>query len=99
MKNDKINILGINYYLEEKDIVSDDLNCCGQIDYQQLKIQIKKDLAEEMKKITLIHEILHGILHSTGNEELNNNEDLINRLSTSIYQIFKSNHTLTTYLF
>lgn len=93
-----INILGVNYKKEEVDIIDDNFEICGQIDYHKQKIKIKKDLGKDIKKVTLLHEIIHGIFENSGQRELNTNEDLINSLANSIYQIFKNNNELIEYL-
>ena len=94
-----IDLLGINYEIKDEEIVDEDINCLGMIDYKKQDIYIKKSLKTDLRNVTIIHEILHGILQHTGNDELNQDEDLINRLSTSIYQVFKNNKDLIIDLF
>ena len=94
-----IDILGIDHHVNEIHLIDDDVNCLGMIDYKKQEISLRKDLMKDLRSVTLIHEILHGILEYTGNSELNKDEDLINRLSTAIYQVFKGKNELITYLF
>lgn len=95
----QVEILGVNYEIKELDIVDENPNVLGQIVYQKQEIQIKKPLLKDMKNSTIIHEIVHGILFHSGKQELNEKEDLVESLSSSIYQVLKSNKKLITSLF
>ena len=95
----QVEILGVNYEIKELDIIDENPNVLGQIIYQKQQIEIKKSLKKDMKNTTIIHEMIHGILFHSGKQELNKNEDLIESLSNSIYQILKSNKKLITSLF
>ena len=95
----QVEILGVNYEIKELDIVDENPNVLGQIIYQKQEIQIKKSLLKDMKNSTIIHEIVHGILFHSGKQELNEKEDLVESLSSSIYQVLKSNKKLITSLF
>ncbi len=95
----QVEILGVNYEIKELDIIDENPNVLGQIVYQKQEIQIKKPLLKDMKNSTIIHEIVHGILFHSGKQELNEKEDLVESLSSSIYQVLKSNKKLITSLF
>lgn len=95
----QVEILGVDYEIKELDIIDENPDVLGQITYQKQLIEIKKTLPRDMKNTTILHEILHGILFHSGKQELNKNEDLIESLSNSIYQILKSNKKLITSLF
>lgn len=95
----QVEILGVNYEIKEVDIIDENPNVLGQIVYQKQEIQIKKSLLKDMKNSTIIHEIVHGILFHSGKQELNEKEDLVESLSSSIYQVLKSNKKLITSLF
>ena len=95
----QVEILGVNYEIKELDIIDENPNVLGQIVYQKQEIQIKKSLLKDMKNSTIIHEIVHGILFHSGKQELNEKEDLVESLSSSIYQALKSNKKLITSLF
>ncbi len=95
----QVEILGVNYEIKELDIVDENPNVLGQIVYQKQEIQIKKPLLKDMKNSTIIHEIVHGILFHSGKQELNEKEDLVESLSSSIYQVLKSNKKLINSIF
>lgn len=95
----QVEILGVNYEIKELDIIDENPDVLGQIIYQKQQIEIKKSLKKDMKNTTIIHEMIHGILFHSGKQELNKNEDLIESLSNSIYQILKSNKKLITSIF
>ena len=95
----QVEILGVNYEIKELDIVDENPNVLGQIVYQKQEIQIKKPLLKDMKNSTIIHEIVHGILFHSGKQELNEKEDLVESISSSIYQVLKSNKKLINSIF
>ena len=95
----QVEILGVNYEIKEADIIDENPNILGQIVYQKQEIQIKKSLLKDMKNSTIIHEIVHGILFHSGKQELNEKEDLVESLSSSIYQVLKSNKKLINSIF
>ena len=95
----QVEILGVNYEIKELDIVDENPNVLGQIIYQKQEIQIKKSLLKDMKNSTIIHEIVHGILFHSGKQELNEKEDLVESVSSSIYQVLKSNKKLINSIF
>ena len=95
----QVEILGVNYEIKELDIVDENPNVLGQIIYQKQEIQIKKSLLKDMKNSTIIHEIVHGILFHSGKQELNEKEDLVESISSSIYQVLKSNKKLINSIF
>lgn len=95
----QVEILGVNYEIKELEIIDENPNVLGQIVYQKQEIQIKKSLLKDMKNSTIIHEIVHGILFHSGKQELNEKEDLVESISSSIYQVIKSNKKLITSIF
>lgn len=95
----QVEILGVNYEIKEVDIIDENPNVLGQIVYQKQEIQIKKPLLKDMKNSTIIHEIVHGILFHSGKQELNEKEDLVESISSSIYQVLKSNKKLINSIF
>lgn len=95
----QVEILGVDYEIKELDIVDENPNVLGQIVYQKQEIQIKKSLLKDMKNSTIIHEIVHGILFHSGKQELNEKEDLVESISSSIYQVLKSNKKLINSIF
>ena len=95
----QVEILGVNYEIKEADIIDENPNILGQIVYQKQEIQIKKSLLKDMKNSTIIHEIVHGILFHSGKQELNEKEDLVESISSSIYQVLKSNKKLINSIF
>lgn len=89
-----INILGTKYVLEFVPIISREEFLVGQIDYVNQKIQLLEDLGEDVVKVTLFHEILHGIFNQLGFSEEETNEHLIQSLATALYQVLKENKLL-----
>lgn len=87
----KIKILGIEYELEEVEQVDKNQRLFGEINFVNQTIRIERGLSADRKKQVLLHEILHGICEQLGIEDINNNENLIQSLSSSLYQVLKDN--------
>lgn len=85
----KVNICGLPHEVVEVED-SFDIDChMGMIEYKSLQIKINKNMAEETKKETLCHEMVHGILVHLGYNDLSNDEQLVQALGNAIYQGFE----------
>lgn len=67
----------------------------GEIDYCEQKIKIDKNIPEDLKRETLIHEILHGILEKLGFEEINNDEQKVHSIASTMYSVLKENNLIS----
>jgi len=85
----KVNICGIPYTVKECEDHFDSDCHCGLIIYSECIIKINKNMHEEMKKATLCHEIMHGILLNIGREDLSNDENFVTALGNAIYASFE----------
>lgn len=84
----KINICGIKYeVIERADSFNIDTHF-GQIDFCKAIIKINKDLDDQVKKESICHEVLHGILVHLGYDDLSSNEKFVNAVSNGICQAF-----------
>jgi Zn-dependent peptidase ImmA (M78 family) len=91
----KLNLLGIDFLITETDQENiEGLN--GQIDFQNQTIRISKNLKDNTKKRTILHEIVHLVFENYGlREALDavdlNDEFFVKMVSNGLYTIFKSN--------
>ena len=85
----KVNICGIPYTVKECEDHFDSDCHCGLIIYSECLIKINKNMHEEMKKATLCHEIMHGILLNIGREDLCNDENFVTALGNAVYATFE----------
>ena len=84
----KINICGIKYeVIERTDSFNIDTHF-GQIDFCKAIIKINKDLDSQVKKESICHEVLHGILVHLGYDDLSSDEKFVNAVSNGICQAF-----------
>lgn len=89
-----ININGINYEVSyDNDIITAD-NSIGQIKYNQQQIKLHKNIGDDVKLQTLMHEIIHGILYSNHYHDLNIDEEFVDRLATTIVNMMDTNDLL-----
>ena len=94
----KIRINGIDYLLEESDdlqVEGEDVD--GYIDFSNATIAIKHSLALQLQTVTMLHEVLHGIVQSLGayNNFLDRDteEKICDIFARGIYQVIKDNGT------
>ena len=84
----KVNIFGMPYTVKECEDHFDGDCHCGLIIYSECLIKINKNMHEEMKKATLCHEIMHGILLNIGREDLSNDENFVTAIGNAVYATF-----------
>jgi hypothetical protein len=86
---DKVKIGGINYNVIYTDVVdATNRNIDGQIIYDKQEIRLLKTMPAEYMECVFLHEIIHGAFDFCN---IDNNEDVVRRLSTAMYQIVKDN--------
>lgn len=84
----KVNICGILHdVVERKDNFNVDTHF-GQIDYTKAEISVNHDIAEALKKETICHEMVHGILVHIGYNEYANDEQFVQAMANAICQGF-----------
>ena len=62
----------------------------GIFNANKTNILINELISEQVQKQTLIHEMMHAIFFEAG-IEVENEEDLVNRISTVLYQVLQDN--------
>ena len=80
----KINICNIPYevrYID--DSFSQDIQF-GEIKYLEGVIRINKNISDELKRRTIWHETVHGILELIGRGDLSEDEVLVSNLATAL---------------
>ena len=91
-----VRIGSIDYKIEltKAPIVLDYKQCNGIIDYTQSKIILDSNTLEQQQlELTLLHEIVHGMLHDRGLEE-QSNESLVDAIAYALHQLIRDNHSL-----
>ena len=87
-----IEIMGVPYTVKETQGINADGEefIMGQIDYIKQLILLDETMPPEMKQVTLLHEVLHGILMLMGQDAINDDEGFVTRLAAALYSTFKS---------
>ena len=83
----KIEIDGCNFevmYTKEP-IIVDNKTCYGSIDYDTSTISIDANVSEYTKNVSLLHEIVHGILDARGFHEESSDEKLVEQTARCLY--------------
>lgn len=81
----RVNICGIPHKVIECEDKFDVDAHFGQIDYKTCEIRVNKDISDENKKETIIHEMIHGILVHLGYSMEAQNEQFVQALANAIY--------------
>lgn len=83
----RVEIDGCNFeviYCKEP-IIVDSRTCYGSIDYDTSIISIDANVSEYTKNVSLLHEIVHGILDSRGFHEESSDEELVEQVARCLY--------------
>lgn len=89
-----IDILGIDYKVKEVECVSKEELRKGQINFLTNEILIDKTMTAQNKRITLIHEIIHGITEALGMQDLCEDENRVQALATALYYVTTHNKAI-----
>jgi hypothetical protein len=89
MLPNKVNVCGVPFKVRccDDSFQSDTMHL-GEIRYGKAEILINRDMDEEMKYQTLIHEWVHGALVMIGRNELTEDECLVQSLAAAINATF-----------
>lgn len=86
----KVNICGVQHTIIEcEDVFNANATHFGQIEYTTAEIRINKGLTQEIKKETICHEMVHGILVHLGYDEQSQDEQFVQALGNAIAQGFE----------
>ena len=66
-------------------IIVDNKTCYGRNDYDSATILINDDVADYTKNVSLVHEIIHGILDARGFYEESADEDFVEQVARCLY--------------
>ena len=92
----------VNYRIKETTeiIVLNGSECGAMVEYDKALIIIRNDecLGEGAKAKTLMHEIVHAILHERGMAEESENETLVKELAAGIVNLIRWNPQLVTFI-
>lgn len=69
----------------------------GEINYGEAKIHLDDDLTPQVRKQTLMHEIVHGMLNEIGHEEARDDEGLVNGLANQLIMLLQNNPDFVEY--
>ena len=79
----------VDYTVEMVDGLDSRYNLFGQVEYVAARIEIAEGMPETRVNDTLIHELLHAMLHEAGYDE--QDEQLVRRLGSVLTQVLRDN--------
>ena len=97
MKNNKVKI-GFKEYeiVKKEEVVHLPNECYGKIDYDREKIEIATKFNQKQQNATFLHELMHGIFDKLDLVELNNNEQIVNQVASTLYEVILDNPHIFT---
>ena len=72
-------------------------NNYGKTDFNTMTIMVEKDVARCQQEQTFLHELMHAVAfqssvaHDLNNDKKLSEEEVVRRLSETLYQVFKDN--------
>lgn len=88
-----VRINGIDYPVVYIPNLNNGVNIAyGHIDFEKCQIELNpaEHINHQHRCITLIHEILHGIVHASGTE-VENEEKVVDIFAKGLYQVLQDN--------
>ena len=64
--------------------------CCGQTHFDEGVIIINPNLRPDTRAVTYFHELVHAILMTMGNQDLNKDEAFVDTFGNLLWQSFKT---------
>lgn len=100
MRNYGLKIGGLTYDLQLLDSPPklNGAEVLGMINYDRQEIYVSNEQHVETKLVTILHEILHGIVHDRNLPVGGNEENIVDGLSRGIYQILVDNPKMVSTL-
>lgn len=102
IKNVKMGSLNFEIIFKDKVIDEYEMEINGLMLYDSEKIEINKNLTTNIKRVILLHEIMHVILEKSGIDSSNDiAEHIITSLSNGLIDVFieKENKKIRNFLF
>jgi hypothetical protein len=84
---------GLSFEIPEED--GEALRVSGSVDYEKQSIVAARDGSEYTKRVVLLHEILHAILHIAGQPD---DEVMVRALGYSLLYVLRHNPGLVKFL-
>ncbi|MEG1705057.1 MAG: hypothetical protein RR290_00590 [Clostridia bacterium] len=91
---EKIKIMATEYEIQEVEQIDKFKRLLGEIDYCDQTIKLDKNISQDLKNEVLLHEILHGILEKLGYSDLNDDEQKVHSIASTMYLVLKENNIL-----
>lgn len=93
-----VKISGINYTVVLKKQLEDSGDACwGLTDYPNVTIYIREELSQQKQRQTLMHEMLHVMMHEAGLDNICGDEKIVNPLGNMLDNVLASNNLAKLY--
>lgn len=93
----KIDAVTYDVLLSSGPLLVENKACKGMIEYDQNRISILDSLGKSQSMVTLMHEVVHGIVRERGLDLTNSTEEVIvDELGKAMLQLIRDNNDLIT---
>lgn len=86
----QIELAGQTFDIVKEPSIQKLANSCGQTHFDDGLIIINPQLREDTRNVTYFHELVHAILMTMGDQELNKDESFVDTFGNLLWQSFKS---------
>lgn len=93
----KVKIDATTYDVEitDKTLIVNGRECKGMIDYDAGMISLSNQTCESVRRVTLMHEITHGIMHERGLDfKEDDDECLVDEIARGFMEVMRANPDL-----
>jgi Zn-dependent peptidase ImmA (M78 family) len=81
--------------ITERILIVNGRECKGMIDYDAGMISLSSQASESVSRVTLMHEITHGIMHERGLDfKEDNDECLVDEIARGFMEVMRANPEL-----
>lgn len=78
----------------DENIIVGGRECSGDISYWEGRIRVAASMGNTVKQQTLMHEIVHGIMHRRGLDDYRTDEKLVDQLANGFINLIRANPEL-----
>ena len=81
----KVSVGGVVFTIEDVNEIDHDENILGQTDHAKGKILLRNDMPKDLRKMTLLHELVHAWTEMMSENKLTANEKFVSGLAMAMF--------------
>lgn len=80
-----VSVSGVQFTIEDVPLIDKDENILGQTDHTEAKILLKSNMPKDLRKMTLLHELIHAWTMMMNEDKLTTNERFVSCLAMAMF--------------